>query len=154
MALIVPGMWLSVRLFVVGPAFIIEKSGGIKASIERSFELVKGSWCYVFCVAFVVILLQVPGQMIFGALIQVMFGDPETSSLACFGDLLYMVLLSPITAICETVMYFNLRVEKEGLNHTVLMNDFRGDESDQPYEPLITDEDEEIREDAVGEETV
>ena len=34
------------------------------------------------------------------------------------------------------------------------MNDFRGDESDQPYEPLITDEEEEITEDAVGEETV
>ena len=50
---IVPGVYLSVLWFVVRPPIVIENKG-VMDSMRRSWELVSGSWCYVFCASFIV----------------------------------------------------------------------------------------------------
>mmetsp|Transcript_11958 Transcript_11958/g.22864 ORF Transcript_11958/g.22864 Transcript_11958/m.22864 type:complete len:157 (+) Transcript_11958:656-1126(+) len=142
--LLVPGIYLAVRLFVFAPAIVVEKAGVVDC-LKRSFYLVAGNWCYVFCIYFIVILITFPGQMIWNALVTKIFGSTEFTSMGCFGSLLWMILLCPIVVICQTVMYFNLRVQKEGLNADVLWNEFgRGSASDNGpgagYANLLTEE--------------
>ena len=50
---LVPGVYLAVLWFVVGPSIVIENKG-IVESMKRSWELVSGSWCYVFCTFLIV----------------------------------------------------------------------------------------------------
>jgi hypothetical protein len=52
------------------------------------------------------------------------------------------IFSTPFLAIMETVMYFNLRVEKEGLNADVLLRDMGDRAESDPYHhvPLMDDE--------------
>ena len=149
--LIVPGFYISVRFFVLAPAIIIENAG-VMNGMRRSFELTKHSWCYVFCISFVVILIMVPGHMIWNIFAHLAFGDINFSSWGFLVSSLYFVFVFPVSAIAQSVMYFNLRVEKEGLNADALWDEFRQEQGRVPddavvgqgrYEQLVDNEDEE-----------
>ena len=81
----------------------------------------------------------------------------KTTSLIQFVSLLWLVLSEPLVAICQTVMYFNLRVEKEGFNADVLWKEFghRYDDSaaslgtngeGRSYATVVTEEDDDVEE--------
>lgn len=121
--LLVPGIYITVRLFVYAPAIVVEKAGVVEC-LERSLYLVAGNWCYVFCIYLIMISIIFPGQIIWNALVTRLIGNTELSSIGFFASLIWTISLCPLVVICQTVMYFNLRVQKEGLNAHVLWNEF------------------------------
>jgi hypothetical protein len=103
---------LSVVWFFVGPAIVVENFG-TTGSLKRSYNLVSGKWCYVFCIVFIFLVKAV------------------------IPSLFYVPLFAPM----QTVMYFNLRVEKEGMNADVLLREMGDHAESDPYlhVPLIDD---------------
>ena len=120
--LIAPGVYLSVAWFVYAPAIALENLGACR-SLSRSRELVSGEWCYVFCTVLIVVFIVMMIQMIWS---QVLLGGSDfgLTVFSVTGSIVAQVptlLAMPIFAIMQTVMYFNLRIEKEGLNADLLL---------------------------------
>ena len=133
--LIAPGLYLTVIWFVANPAIVIENKGVIE-SMKRSWELVSGSWCYVFCTYLIVTVAFFAIQMTWTAFV-VGGNDAGHAIFSVAGYTLGLVpglVLTPIAGIVKSVMYFNLRVEKEGLNAHVLSRDL----GDAEYNPLTS----------------
>jgi hypothetical protein len=128
--LIIPGVYIACRLAVSVPVAIVEKESPV-ASMERSMELTKGFAGQVF----LLFLLTFVVSWIVGALIQapIMFftfkavlakQQPSVGIMAYsyFAEFISQVLVGPIGTISAGLMYYNLRVRKEGFDIQHLMN--------------------------------
>jgi hypothetical protein len=128
--LIIPGIYLACRLAVSVPVSVVENDSPVQ-SMERSMELTKDYagqmfllLLLVFVLTYVVaVLLQFP-VMFFAisaamAKHQVSLGVTTYSYIAEF---LSQVLVGPIGTISAALMYYNLRVRKEGFDIQHLMN--------------------------------
>jgi hypothetical protein len=117
--LIVPGVWLAVRWSVAVPALLAEEIGPVSA-LGRSFRLVKERWWATFGALVVMTILVSILQGIVGALMGFVFADSGNELLAAViytlvTTLAYAVTL-PIQAAVFTLIYFDLRVRKEGFD--------------------------------------
>jgi hypothetical protein len=122
--LIIPGIYLACRLAVSVPVAIVEQDSPV-ASMERSMALTKGYAWQVFLLLVLVfflsyaiaMLLQFPTMFFaIGAAMakkQVSFGVTAYSYVAEFVS---EVLVGPIGTISAALMYYNLRVRKEGFD--------------------------------------
>ena len=112
-ALIIPGIYVAVRLWVVAPSVVVENRRGMDA-IRRSWGLVKDNWWRILGITIVVgiiagvagAILSVPGTLIADstgsgpiALVGQIFGDAITYS---------------FQALTATLIFFDLRARKEG----------------------------------------
>jgi hypothetical protein len=90
--LVVPGIYLSVRLVMCDCGIILEKEG-IRASLKRSWTMTKGSWwrlfaillaCYLpnilfsLCVKLIPVLVVIPLSLLLGAAVFVWFQSTFT----------------------------------------------------------------------------
>jgi len=136
-----PGLYLSVTWFLVSPAIVMEGLG-VFASFRRSSELVSGSWCYVFCTYMISFIFMLVIQMVWSA-VMVGGNDASHTLFSFFGSILAAIpgiLFIPIFAIMMSIMYINLRIEKEGLNADRLarnMGESSGDTA--AYSALLND---------------
>lgn len=135
---LVPGIYLSVKWFALTPAIVIEGKG-VMGSLNRSWELTNGSWCYVCCtqlIFFIIVfaLAYIPaffvgfnsamnGEQI-GAFTQILLNIPS-------------ILWQPLLAIAMTIMYINLRIEKESLNYDMFARDLGHACGDAVYTNLV-----------------
>jgi len=122
--LIVPGLILVCRLAVSVPVTIVEKESPV-ASMERSMALTRGYFWQIFALLLLVgvlsyvvtILLQIPVMVstVTAAMAkrEVSLGMTIYSHLAEFVS---SVLVGPIGTISVSMMYYNLRVQKEGFD--------------------------------------
>lgn len=119
--LFVPGVYLSIQWFLITPIIVVE---GMRAlpSFKRSSNLVSGSWCYVFCTYTICFVLTVVVQMVVMSMCGIS-GDGGASMFSMSGSAVTAIptiFMIPIFSIMMTVMYLNLRIEKEGLNFETL----------------------------------
>ena len=110
-SLYIPGIYLIILWFLFSPIIVVEGLGAVEA-LKRSWALVSGSWCYVFCTylilgSFLVILSSI-GQLVSGINVYSPMGIILGSILS--------TIVGPTLVITMSVMCINLRVEKEGLN--------------------------------------
>jgi hypothetical protein len=120
--LIVPGLYVSVLLFVVTPSIVVEHLG-VMGGLQRSRQLVSNSWCHVFCTFLIAFGFMMVVQMIWGVIV-VPGGNDALFSLG--GSIVAAVpgiLFVPVFACMMTVLYLNLRVEKEALTAERLAQD-------------------------------
>jgi hypothetical protein len=128
--LIVPGIYLACRLAVSVPASVVENDAPV-ASMERSMELTKDYagqmfllLLLVFILTYVVaILLQFP--VMFFAVTAAMAKQQVSLGVTAYSyvaEFLSQVLVGPIGTISAALMYYNLRVRKEGFDIQHLMN--------------------------------
>jgi hypothetical protein len=124
--LIIPGLavfcfavYLAVRWSLVVAAMMAEDVGPIRG-LGRSWSLVSGSWWRTFGILLIVGILQ---SIISYALLILftLFADIFSSgdfraALVSVGSTLLSALVSPITTIAVVLLYFDLRVRKEGLD--------------------------------------
>jgi len=138
-----PGFWtlslsvISTIIFLVGasylysglllasPAIMTEGLGNspIRA-IKRSWELSTGSRCYLICAMMSLSFLV---QLVY-AFLNNMFGSGNfylavVSPVDFVVKIIPLVLYFPLFSITETVLYLNLRVGRESMNHQVLSGD-------------------------------
>lgn len=117
---VIPGIWLYVAFAVAVPVLLTEGVKGRKA-LGRSKKLISGRWWP----AFAIILL---GALLTGIVSGVVSGLLEAASLTnadndtvailtgTVGDTVAAALTTPFSAAFVTVLYFDLRVRKEGFD--------------------------------------
>jgi hypothetical protein len=111
-ALIIPGIYVMVRLWVVAPAVVAEGHRGMGA-LRRSWELVKDNWWRVLGITIVVgiiggvaaAILYIPGTII----------ADETGSgpIALAGQIFGDAITYSFQALTATLIFFDLKARKE-----------------------------------------
>ena len=124
--LVLPGIavfcaaiYLAVRWSLVVAAMMAEDIGPIRG-LRRSWNLVSGSWWRTFGILLIVGILQTIityGLFILFGVIAALFSTGDfQAALVQVGGTLLSAVVSPITTIAITLLYFDLRVRKEGLD--------------------------------------
>jgi predicted secreted protein len=121
---IVPGIWAVAAFAVAMPALLTEGTKGRKA-LGRSRNLVQGRWWSTFGI---VVLGYVLGGIITvvltGLLTALSLADPTNDVVAFVASagsgILASMLTTPFIAAFITVLYFDLRVRKEGFDLQLL----------------------------------
>jgi hypothetical protein len=147
LALIVPGIWLFVMYSVAVPALLLERIGPIQA-LRRSFRLVKGRWWPTAGVLVVgYLLIGILGALVTGVVMLVPAVVAEDNTLAgalgaVVGGTLGSMLTTPYSAAVVALLYFDLRVRKEGLDLQLIAEgaDVRRDPDAPLPAPLVADE--------------
>ena len=139
LALIVPGIWLMVSYSVAVPALLLERIGPV-AALRRSFRLVRGRW-WATAGALTVgyLMIAIVGAIVqYGILIvPSLLTDGNTVAVALgaiVGGTLGAAITTPYTAAIVTLLYFDLRVRKEGLDLQLIAQD--ADVTRDPDAPL------------------
>ena len=128
LALIVPGIWIAVKLSMTFPAVVSERKGPF-ASIGRSWSLTSGNWWRVFGTLLVVLLitfvLQIALGGVVGGLLAVSDNVSELTAaiVLTLVNLLTLVITYPLWASVTSVVYYNLRVRNEGFDLHLLAQD-------------------------------
>jgi len=107
----VAAIYLMVGWLFLCQAALLEGLGPI-AALSRSWALVKGDWWRVFGIMLVVSLIAVAISAILG-LIPVV------------GETIGNILVAPITMTSATLLYYDLRVRKEGYSLEALAEELR-----------------------------
>jgi glycerophosphoryl diester phosphodiesterase family protein len=128
--LIIPGIYLACRLAVSVPVAIVENQSPV-ASMERSMELTKDNAGQMFLLLLLVVVIGwVVGAVLQAPVAYFAFTSALTKHPISFGVSAYsyvaeyiaQVIVGPIGTISACLMYYNLRVKKEGFDIQHLMN--------------------------------
>lgn len=120
-ALIIPGIWLYVLWSVAAPALLIEGAGPARA-IGRSRQLVSGRWWPTAGVLIVAAIMVSVISGAFQALLVAIASLPSQPSVllavtvATLSAAVSTIIALPFQAAVITVLYYDLRVRREGFD--------------------------------------
>ena len=122
--LILPGIWLYVAWAFALPVLLIEGARG-RSALGRSFALVKGRWWRTFGTLVIgFILAGIISALVQGVfLVGILVGDDNRAVvlvLAALAGIVGLAITTPFQAALLTVVYFDLRVRKEGFDLELL----------------------------------
>lgn len=135
--LIIPGIFLYVAWSVSVQAVVIERRGPFR-SLGRSRRLIKDSWWRAAAVLLVAeILTAVVGGVISGVLVGIALsgGNPSvgfTVLISTLAAIISSVLLQPFAAAVSTVLYYDLRIRREGFDVEVMAEQLGISPEDMP----------------------
>lgn len=121
-ALLIPGIWLFVAWSVAQPGLLTEDVRGRRA-LGRSFRLVRGRWWPTAgALGLGFLLTTIAAGVIEGGLLLFEPGDSLFVSLVASGvaGIISSVLTTPFQAALIAIVYFDLRVRKEGFDLELL----------------------------------
>ena len=120
---ILPGIYLWIAWTVAAPVLLLEDARGWKA-MKRSRELVKGRFWSTFAVVLLVAILTGIVQAVFvgilAGVVSVSGNEVAVAIADAIGQTASGVLTTPLSAAVLTVLYFDLRVRKEGFDLELL----------------------------------
>lgn len=121
-------MYAYAGVLLTSSAIMVENFSYPVKGIKRSWELSTGSRCYLLCSMFCLWILF---QLLI-AFFHNMFGSADffgtrNSIIDMIIRLGSYICYFPIHAIIETVLYLNLRIGRESMNHQVLSGDVMND---------------------------
>lgn len=130
-ALILPGIYIGVRLFLASPALVVEDESA-RGAMKRSWALVKDRWWPTFGVIVVsLLLIGIIAGLLQGLIIAPLFADSDNAVLGAvlntLGTVVGNVITIPLQAAVLTILYFDLRVRKEGFDLALLSQRVGGD---------------------------
>jgi hypothetical protein len=132
--LILPGIWLSVKLCMAFPSVIFERANPFRA-IGRSWKLTRDNWWRVFGTLVVVFLIALVVNFALSAVLGIVAAGSDSISEVAFAllstiiTLLTYMLTYPLWAAVMTVMYYDLRVRNEGFDLQLLAQGVGSDTS-------------------------
>lgn len=136
---LIPVAWVFVTIVLSSQVLIVEQKG-IITSLRRSAFLSRGNKWFIFAYLFLVGLLNffmvnVVLMKIAFPVVRNLYAAPVTK-LTLWYTVVYLVhiLINPISACILVLVYFNLRIEKEGFDLEHLVNQF--DSSEPEPEPV------------------
>jgi hypothetical protein len=124
------GIWVSLRTFAVVPAVIIEKLGPI-AALDRTWKLSKSCTAHIFCSIGLAWLLYFVIAGVAIGVGQTFFSSSFTAILSA----LLIIPIYPLLAVVSTLLYYDLRIRKEGFDLEVMSREL-GAPSAPPVAPL------------------
>jgi hypothetical protein len=124
LALFFPFIWLGVSWAVAFPVLIAEGQRGAGA-LRRSFGLVRGRWWPVFGALFLAFLLQFFIGLVLGIPLGLVTANSDSGSagaliLSTLVSVASSVVTTPFMAAVLVLIYFDLRVRKEGFDLELL----------------------------------
>jgi hypothetical protein len=127
---IVPGIWLYVAWALAIPVLLVEGLRGRKA-LARSYTLVKGRWWRTFGVLLVGFILAAIISTVVQAvfLIGIVVGEGNDALvlvLSAIAGIVGLAVSTPFQAALIAVVYFDLRVRKEGFDLELLAQEIGG----------------------------
>jgi hypothetical protein len=111
LAFLVGALYVAARLFAVTPAIVLEDAS-VGTAFSRSSFLSEGRKWHVFLTLFLVVLIY----WLIGAGIQIatlMFGNLMVQAIV---TAIYTILVYPVIAITEALLYYDARIKSEGLD--------------------------------------
>jgi len=115
-------IWIGVGWILVMPAIFVENIG-LGAALGRSWRLVQGRWWRTFLILFLMFILvevvaSALGAFLFLAqtLLQIVISTYLALAISEAGGIIVSSLVNPILQIAIVLMYFDLRVRREGLD--------------------------------------
>ena len=122
--LAIPFVWLAIAWVVAPLALLFEGARG-RHALRRSFNLVRGRWWPTFGTILIATIIATVVQGVFGAFLGLLFfvdGVSPLFSLVAAGvvGILGTALTTPFQAAIITLIYFDLRVRKEGFDLQLL----------------------------------
>jgi hypothetical protein len=139
--LFVPAIWLYVAWSVATPVLLIEGLGGT-AALRRSFRLVRGRW---WPVAFTLVVARFLVSFVSGVVLALFLIVPHAIDrpsilLAVIGSTIAgavaVAVVQPLEAAIITVLYFDLRVRKDGFDVALLAAGLGLPEAEMPLYAL------------------
>lgn len=116
---IVIAVWLGVRWFSAAFAVVIEGKGPI-VGLGRSWNLVTGSWWRVFGIALVIGIVLIVVAMVIsipiGIIGGIAGGVEGGTVVGSIAGAIATIVVTPFAYIADTLLYFDLRVRKEGFD--------------------------------------
>jgi hypothetical protein len=115
-------IWIWVGWAVVMPVMFIENTGLI-AAMGRSWRLVEGNWWRTFLIIFLIFILVYVARIALGGfillgqiLLQIILSSVAASWIFAAATAVIDALVTPILQIAVVLIYFDLRVRREGLD--------------------------------------
>jgi hypothetical protein len=115
-------IWISVGWIAVLPAIFVENIG-VGGAMSRSWSLVRGVWWRTFLIALLIFILTYVVTLALDAffylgqaLLSIVLSQYITLALYETAGILVQALVSPVLMIALVLIYFDLRVRKEGLD--------------------------------------
>jgi hypothetical protein len=104
---ILPGIWLGVRWFFAPQAVVVDGRRGV-AALERSAELVRGSWWRVAgVILFIIVVTTIAGAVIQAPFIA-LARSADSSAVWLAGNTVASAVTTPLEALMITLLYFDL----------------------------------------------
>jgi len=134
LAFLIPGIYLAMALSVAVQVLIVERQG-VTESMKRSFFLTRGKKLEIFGYWLIILLIGLIAnelrEMTAGMIFQ-LDATIQTKIILSYG-IYYLVniLITPIGSCIFILIYFNLKIEKEGFDLEHLVDQF-GTSSPQP----------------------
>jgi hypothetical protein len=110
-ALIVPGIWLSVSLYFAAQAVVVDGTRAGKA-LRRSFDLVQGSWWRTFGILILLAILAALLALPLGFVTQGVGLAADNGPLFVLGSAVAQTVTLSFTALAGTLLFFDLRARK------------------------------------------
>jgi Membrane domain of glycerophosphoryl diester phosphodiesterase len=132
--LIIPGIWLAVKLSMVFPSVVFDRKGPFGA-IGRSWTLTAENWWRIFGTLLVVFLISFVLQLVLGGVVGGLLGASDSVSELTVAialtlvNLIALALTYPLWAAVTTVIYYDLRVRNEAFDLQLLARGMGSDEA-------------------------
>jgi len=111
---------------LIAPVIMIEGSANGREIRQRSWGLVKGHRGKVFVVFLVIVAIQVLVQIGVAVVGTFAFGPGNGSAVLSILENVVSLLLTPISAIAVTLLYYDFRIRKEGFDLEILSQSIGG----------------------------
>jgi hypothetical protein len=140
LALFLPGVWLYIAWAVVYPVMLVEGTGGVGA-LKRSFKLVETRWWATagrMVATFLLVgVVTVVATLLFLAPTEWFIEDTSFGALILehVANLVVSLVTTPFVAAVTTLVYFDLRVRKEGFDLALLAERMGGPTASGPPTP-------------------
>ncbi len=115
-------IWIWVGWVAALPVMFVEKTG-LVAAMGRSWQLVHGRWWRTFLIVFLMFILVEAVSVALGAflyllqtLLQIVLSTYLSLAISEAASVLISALVNPILQIAIVLIYFDLRVRREGLD--------------------------------------
>jgi hypothetical protein len=123
-ALLIPFIWLGVSWSIAFPVLIAEGNRGTGA-LRRSFRLVRGRWWPTFGVLALGFMFQFFVGLVFGIPLSLLAQRWDSGSVAAIAvrtvvSVISSVITTPFMSAVLVLIYFDLRVRKEGFDLELL----------------------------------
>jgi hypothetical protein len=117
---VIPGIIISLGLALTNQVFIIERKS-ISGSLSRSWELTKGFRGYIFGVSLILGLIIIPISfgylyLIYPMIVRSINNPGQINFIAVLGNNIIAALYRPFSACATILIYYNIRISKEGFD--------------------------------------
>lgn len=127
MLLIVPGFYFYAKYFAVPATVVIEKLGAM-AGLRRAGELSKGEKGKILKTMLLAFAIIIVFSFVTGVLAAVFPSNPMLVEAA---SIVVTILIYPLVALTETLLYYDLRMRREGYDIELMAQEL-GRASEQP----------------------